>query len=122
MKDGVKISHKSQDGTEEFLVNMIVHRCKLCFEAGAVDEVIAILQAITEFHFFAPYSDVKKMSRVPLSRVMYEPFRTFWELGVPRIGDDNALGFYFCLIKKNFFFKFRMEEQRLHVGRNNRRS
>lgn len=44
-------------GSEEFLVDVIVLRCKLFYQTGNLPKVIAILQALVEFHFFAPVVD-----------------------------------------------------------------
>lgn len=68
---------------------MIFHRCKLCYEAGVIEEVILTLQALTEYHFFAPLLDENSPSDK-----LKKDFRKFWDLGIYRIGDEKALGFY----------------------------
>lgn len=78
---------------------MIFHRCKLCYEAGVIDEVVITLQALTEYHFFPPPLDNKKISRASSSRILNEAFRSFWDLGCYRIGDEKALGFSYTFFK-----------------------
>lgn len=109
LKDGVKVSHRAHPDTENFLVELIVNRCKLLIEAGFTDQAVSTLQALTEFHFFMPSDEAVKEiklemgkvsnggqklvpSRLSSSRCNVSTFKWFWELGVPRIGDAGAVG------------------------------
>lgn len=85
MKNEVILSHQAPVGTDDFLVELIVLRCKLLFEMGYVDSVLASLQALTEFHFFTKIVDIKRIT-------LQDLFLSFWKSGCKRIGDNGAKG------------------------------
>lgn len=97
VKDATIRSHKMMEGTEEFLVDLIVGRCRLHIAAGYLDKAISMLQALAEFHFFHPekfnINNIKEEIKPKTRREqMLHEFRTFWETGVSRIGDQSAEG------------------------------
>ncbi|KAI1708806.1 NRDE-2, necessary for RNA interference domain-containing protein [Ditylenchus destructor] len=98
IRDGVKVSHKAEPGTDAFLLDLVVHRTKLLIESDYISWAIASVQAIAEFHFF----DIAMSPEMKCST-----FKNFWETGVPRIGDDFAMGWR----KSNYNEKFTEKEQ-----------
>ncbi|KAI6196940.1 hypothetical protein M3Y94_01167000 [Aphelenchoides besseyi] len=85
--NGILVSHKVLDGTEDFLIDLVVARCKLFLEAGFVSHVIGNLQAIAEFMLFSS-ADTKQQRHT----YQVQQFKEFWESGMPRIGDADAKG------------------------------
>lgn len=78
----------------QFLVDLLVQRCKLLVCAGYIDKAVAQLQALAEWHFFRPdiphlRSDVKPKT---LLETLRRNFRAFWLSGVPRIGEKKSNG------------------------------
>lgn len=76
-------------------------------ESDYISWAIASVQAIAEFHFFdiAMSPEMKPKDYIPMkcSTFKYDSYllwftitnivlRNFWETGVPRIGDDFAMG------------------------------
>lgn len=68
-------------------------------ESDYISWAIASVQAIAEFHFF----DIAMSPEMKCSTFKYDSYllwftitnvvlRNFWETGVPRIGDDFAMG------------------------------
>jgi hypothetical protein len=55
-------------------------------------KAIAMLQALAEFHFFRPYHLLNdpRLSKHDRSIRALNEFQTFWEYGVPRIGDTTS--------------------------------
>ncbi|KAI6188321.1 Golgi apparatus membrane protein TVP23-like protein [Aphelenchoides besseyi] len=85
--NGTLVSHKVLDGTEDFLIDLVVARCKLFLEAGYVSHVIGNLQAIAEFMFF-----ISAQTKQQRHSYQIQEFKEFWESGMPRIGDADAKG------------------------------
>uniref|UniRef100_A0A915EQ19 Uncharacterized protein n=1 Tax=Ditylenchus dipsaci TaxID=166011 RepID=A0A915EQ19_9BILA len=76
----------SEAATDDFLVSLVVYRCKLLIECGFADQAVASLQALTEFHFFP------LMDQSLVDEKFVDKFKNFWTQGIPRIGDDGSLG------------------------------
>ncbi|KAI1708811.1 NRDE-2, necessary for RNA interference domain-containing protein [Ditylenchus destructor] len=106
IRDGVKVSHKAEPGTDAFLLDLVVHRTKLLIESDYISWAIASVQAIAEFHFFdiAMSPEMKPKDYIPMK---CSTFKNFWETGVPRIGDDFAMGWR----KSNYNERFIDKEQ-----------
>jgi tetratricopeptide (TPR) repeat protein len=60
-------------------------------QAGYRENAIAALQAMLELNLFAPASIASPTSQREFETLL-EHFETFWDSEVPRIGEDNALG------------------------------
>lgn len=68
-----------------FMVDLVVYKATLHVERGESYMVVAMIQALLEFHFFEP----ENLQRVSLERKLGE-FRKFWEGGSPRIGESGT--------------------------------
>ena len=90
LKQGIKVSHEPNPETEDYLVNLLVQRCKLLVETGRISKAIGMMQGLTEFHLFAPLLDIKD-PQLRFNQLMSQ-FCEFWNSGVPRIGEEGALG------------------------------
>ncbi|KAI1722729.1 NRDE-2, necessary for RNA interference domain-containing protein [Ditylenchus destructor] len=119
IRDGVKISHKAEPGTDAYLLDLVVHRTKLLIEADYISWAIASVQAIAEFHFFdiSMNQEMKPKDYIPMK---CSTFKNFWETGVPRIGDDFALGWRKSDYK-NIFTDEEQEQLLAQVARINKR-
>lgn len=84
---GTYLSHDEQPGTEEFMVDHVVDRCRLFMESGHVHDTVATVQALAEYHFFMP----EHLQRETVKQRRRE-FAEFWNSGAPRIGDEGAQG------------------------------
>uniref|UniRef100_A0A914ZBT1 Uncharacterized protein n=1 Tax=Panagrolaimus superbus TaxID=310955 RepID=A0A914ZBT1_9BILA len=83
-------SHPKQEGTEEFITDVIVTAATFYVEMGSTYKAIGILQALIEFYFLAPKNvkdncDFKKK---------LEAFEHFWRTEIPKVGDKDAIGWY----------------------------
>ncbi|KAI6194371.1 hypothetical protein M3Y96_01117700 [Aphelenchoides besseyi] len=94
--NGTLVSHKVLDGTEDFLIDLVVARCKLFLEAGYVSHVIGNLQAIAEFMFF-----ISAQTKQQRHSYQIQEFKEFWESGMPRIGDADAKGWKNTVYDRN---------------------
>ncbi|KAL7077655.1 hypothetical protein ACQ4LE_003195 [Meloidogyne hapla] len=100
IKLGIIRSHPPMEGTDEFLVDMLVSYCALLIATGFIDRAVVMLQSLAEFHFFNPIIDMnedlnndnydKKSAR--RWDEMLRGFRIFWDSGFLRIGDLDASG------------------------------
>ncbi|KAL3083341.1 hypothetical protein niasHS_011143 [Heterodera schachtii] len=95
IKNGTIKSHAMMEGTEQFLVDLLVQRCRLQVVAGHVAKAVAVLQALAEFHFFRPevYKNFRPDTKPHvMQQELKKGFKTFWTSGLPRIGEPGANG------------------------------
>ncbi|KAI3418000.1 hypothetical protein GPALN_010595 [Globodera pallida] len=97
VKNGTSKTHKMLEGTEQFLVDLLVQRCHLQVVTGHIAKAVAVMQALAEFHFFRPEIENKFIPDTKpdlVQKKLKKSFKTFWCSGLPRIGEPAANGWF----------------------------
>ncbi|KAG9336654.1 hypothetical protein JZ751_003001 [Albula glossodonta] len=87
VQDGCMLSHPSQPGTEEAMLEIFLQQCHFLRQAGHSEKAISLFQAMLDFTLFKPDS-VKELP----TRQQVEFFEPFWDSGEPRVGERGARG------------------------------
>ncbi|KAI3422493.1 hypothetical protein GPALN_012999 [Globodera pallida] len=97
IKNGTIKTHTMLEGTEQFLVDLLVQRCRLQVVTGHIAKAVAVMQALAEFHFFRPeiYKNFRPNTKPHLmQQKLKEGFKCFWCSGLARIGEPAANGWF----------------------------
>ncbi|KJH47958.1 hypothetical protein DICVIV_05934 [Dictyocaulus viviparus] len=95
--NGTFKSHKAEENTDMFLLNIYVRRLMWWMECGFTNRAVASVQATIEYNFQRPES-----LNVASEQEKMQAFSEFWNSGVPRFGDLEAKGWanYYALSEK----------------------
>ncbi|KAI5059254.1 hypothetical protein GOP47_0025573 [Adiantum capillus-veneris] len=88
-----KTESTSRAETEKNLVSFFVDLCRFEWQTGHHELAVGLFQSFIEYNLFSPPLDVGERSKRRL-------FSEFWDSGVPRIGEDGAVGWALWLQKE----------------------
>ncbi|CAG0918777.1 unnamed protein product [Notodromas monacha] len=94
--DGVMLSHKSGEGFDVDVVDIVSWFAHFWASTGFYERGIAVFQAACEFNLFCPEELTKHEDKVNV-------FEVFWDSRAPRIGERDARGWSTSLADKRVF-------------------
>ncbi|RWS25571.1 protein NRDE2-like protein [Leptotrombidium deliense] len=98
MLEGFFQTHKPPANLEDELLKIVLMYCEFLRQCGYSEKAFASWQALIEFNIFKPavLTDIQ-----PLKEWL-QYFEAFWDSGLPRFGEDNALGWAVAANTANF--------------------
>lgn len=89
IQDGRLVSHRPDPDTSTSLLSIFVLYCNFLRQTGHSEKAIGSFQALVEFNFCCP---IDLLSTEVSLKERVEFFEAFWDSGVPRFGEEGAVG------------------------------
>lgn len=103
-------SHAAPPDILEDMLDIFSQLCYILLESGYNERALATFQALIEFNLFTPLVDR------PLScEEWITLFETFWDCGVPRFGEDNAIGWSAAVSRKQVYTNILVNSEDLNT-------
>lgn len=91
-------SHTAPSDILEDMLDIFSQLCCILLESGYNERALGTFQALIEFNLFTPSVDHTLSCEEWITL-----FETFWDCGVPRFGEDNAVGWSAAISKKQVY-------------------
>ncbi len=89
IQDGRLKSHRPDPDTPSSLLSIFVLYCNFLRQMGHSEKAVACFQALVEFNLCCP---LELLSAEVTFRERVEFFEAFWDSGIPRFGEEGAVG------------------------------